>query len=242
MLGGLHDMARHVARVFAQAGARLIFGYHTQEEAQAITTDFPTAACIETDLTAPETLSNILANQPFSITIISPGFFSHKPFMETGPAEIDAAFSANFEQATFAAQAAAKSLILRGLPGSIIFLSSVTSLMPMIETNLTGASLAAIETIAKMAAVDLAPHKIRVNVVAAGWLQNNWSEPLISSDGKMLTVSDIPVGQAGSMQSIGDACCFLASSLAAYITGIVLPVDGGFLLTKSSSKSPYPDA
>ncbi len=241
MLGGINDISTDVARVFEKAGARLIIGYQNSQEAESLSTDLPAATLIETDLNKPQRLAKILADTSFNIVIISPGFFSHKPFMQTAPAEIDTAFSANFEQSTYAAQAAAKSLIGRSTPGSIIFLSSVASLTPMVRTNLTGSSLAAIEVIAKMAAIDLAPHDIRVNVVAAGWLESDWSKPLHTPDGKMLTASDIPVEEAGSRQSIGAACCFLASPMAAYITGTVLPVDGGFLLTKSSVKSPYPE-
>lgn len=241
MLGGIRDISMGVARVFEKAGARLIIGYQTSQEAKTLATDIPTATLVETDLKKPQPLAKVLADKPFDIVIISPGFFSHKPFMQTTPAEIDTAFSTNFEQATFAAQAAAKSLILRNVSGSIIFLSSVVSLTPIIETNLTGTSLAALKVIAQMAAVDLAPHKIQVNVVAAGWPQSEWSKPLLTPEGTMSEASDIPAGQAGSIQSIGDACCFLASPMAAYITGTVLPVDGGFLLTKSSARSPYPD-
>ena len=125
--------------------------------------------------------------------------------------------------------------------GAIVFLSSVVSKMPMVETNLVGSSLASLEVVATMSAVELAPYNIRVNVVAAGWIDGAWASPLLGSDSTMREASDIPAGKAGSPTSVGNACCFLASPLADYITGAVLPVDGGFMLTKSAAKSPYPD-
>ena len=161
--------------------------------------------------------------------------------MSSSYTDIERAYHANFEQAIYAAQAVAKRLIALGQGGAMIFLSSVVSKVPMIETNLVGSSLASIEVIATMSAIELAEYDIRVNVVAAGWIEGSWSSPLVGSNGNFREPMDIPAGKLGSAKHVGNACCFLASPMADYITGIVLPVDGGFMLTKSAVKSPYPD-
>ena len=241
MLGGVHDISVGIAHVFRRAGVSLIIAYQPSTTTVDTLRMLPEAHLIRVNPDDPIKLVNQLADLSFQTAIISPGWFAHEPFMKTSAEDIDAAFTINFENATYAAQAAAKRLIALNQGGSIIFLSSVVSLMPIVHTNLTGSSLTAIKVIAQMAAVELAPHNIRVNVVAAGWVEGAWSAPLLAENGNMYTQSDIPAGKSDSPASIGNACCFLASPLADYITGIVLPVDGGFLLTKSASKSPYPD-
>ena len=232
ILGGAHEIAQGVAEAFRIAGARVALGTHSESTSNGF-------EHFQAPLHDPEVLAEELLERDFDSVIISPGWFEHGTFLSMSLADIDKALSANFEYATYAAQAAAKSLIHRKQAGSIIFLSSVAGLMPMIHTNLAGSTLAAIHVIARMAAVDLAPHQIRVNVVASGWVDKNWSQDMVRTDGFMLTPEDIPMGNAGSTQSVGDACCFLVSSLSRYITGIILPVDGGFLLTKSAAASPF---
>jgi 3-oxoacyl-[acyl-carrier protein] reductase len=90
-----------------------------------------------------------------------------------------------------------------------------------------------------MAAVDLGQHGIRVNIIAAGWLSDERSKPILTEDGQLHTPEDIPLGTIGEPGDVGNLCCFLASPLSRYITGTVIPVDGGFLLTKSSAQTPY---
>ncbi len=180
----------------------------------------------------------------FDTAVISPSWFEHIPFLDLKVGDIDAALAQNLEFMTLAAQAAARRLIEIGKGGSIIMLSSVAAKMPMIETNLVGSSLAAMEVIAKMAAHDLAGHKIRVNIVAPGWIPGQWSKPLLDASGAMRTPSDQPWDNGDGVSSVAATFRFLASSESSFITGSVIPVDGGFTLTKSSSKSPYskPDA
>ncbi len=238
MLGGISDVSKGIANAFKHAGAELIIVHHVLHQ-EDVRGELPTENLIEVNLEDPPAIAAKISTLSFQTAVICPGWFSHMPFMLSDPTDIDEAFSFNFEQATFAAQAAAKQLIVQGQGGSIIFISSVAGLTPMVHTNLAGSSLAAIEVIAKMAAVDLAPHNIRVNTVAAGWTKGDWSTPLLNPAGEMHEPSDIPAGQAGSALAVGHTCCFLTSPYAAYITGVVLPVDGGFLLTKSAAMSPY---
>ena len=238
LIGGVSDLAAGVAAVFKEAGAQLLVVYAPGANEEVLRT-YPDAALREGALDNPVELAALLSDHVFQTVVVCPGWFKHQPFMKSEVEDIGEAYRINFEYATFAAQAAAKRLITQGNGGAMIFLSSVVSKMPLVETNLVGSSLASLEVIATMSAVDLAQHGIRVNVVAAGWVEGLWSAALVGRDGRMKEPSDIPAGKLGSAQSVGNACCFLASPMADYITGVVLPVDGGFLLTKSAVQSPY---
>ena len=238
MIGGLSDLAAGVAAVFKEAGADLLVAYGSAGD-QEVLSMYPASSLLKTSLEDPVAIASSLAEHTFNTAIICPGWFQHRPFMDASMIDVENAYTYNFEQTTYAAQAAAKRLIALGNGGSLIFLSSVVSNTPMIETNLVGSSLASLEVIARMAAVDLAPYGIRVNVVSGGWAEGSWSAPIVDKEGQMKEPSDIPAGRLGSVHDVGNACCFLASSIADYITGAVLPVDGGFSLTKSAVQSPY---
>lgn len=244
-LGGIHEIMFGVAEAFANAGAHLILTYKAGEATPAIPAALSASTLLPVVLNDPQQLEETLASLSFDTAIISPGWFSHAAFMDGEAAEVyqamDDAFDANFTDSTFAAQAAARHMLANQQRGNIIFLSSVVSKIPMVKTSLTGASLAAIDVVARMAAIDLAPHGVRVNIVAAGWITGNWSAPLLTDQDRMYTPDDIPLNKAGSPADIGHACCFLASPMASYITGSVLTVDGGFSLTKSAAASPYPN-
>ena len=240
LIGGVNDLMTGVAAAMHQAGAGLVVAYQPPLDDPALLDALPMADIREVTLRDPAVLAEEIAGLTFQTALISPGWFAHLPFMEATPEDIDAALQGNFEYATYAAQAVAKRLIAQGSGGTILFLTSVVSLTPWVHTNLAGSSLAALEVVAKMAAVDLAAYGIRVNLVAAGWVEGAWARPLLTEDGKMHIESDIPLGPVGAPRSVGEACCFLASPFAAYITGAILSVDGGFLLTKSAGTTPYP--
>ena len=97
--------------------------------------------------------------------VISLDWFAHTPFTQVAAQYIDEALPHDFEHLTSAAQAAARQHAELGDGGSMILLSSVVSQMPFVHTNLVGVSLAATRVVARMAAVDLGPHRIRVDVV-----------------------------------------------------------------------------
>jgi NAD(P)-dependent dehydrogenase (short-subunit alcohol dehydrogenase family) len=159
-------------------------------------------------------------------------------FLDSSPDDWDAAIQANFESPVFLAQAVAKAMIARGRGGRIIFLIGVEGLMPFAGTAAASVSLTMLWGIAKMIAVDLAPHGITANVVATGWTDSAALASLGVETQAHIT-RGIPIGQPGTPSDIGAAVAFLASDVAAYITGTVLPVDGGYLLTGSAGQTMF---
>ncbi len=243
LLGGIHAISIGVAEAFARTGAELAITYAAEREAPRLPGHLAEATLLPVDLQSPTQLAQQLAALAFDTAVISPAWFAHMAFIDGEETAvyraIDDAFASNFAATTFAAQAAAKHMITNEQAGNIVFLSSVVNKIPMVNTNIVGTSLAALDVVARMAAVDLAPHNIRVNTVAAGWIKGAWSGSVLTEEHTMHTPSDIPMQHAGAPADIGNACCFLASSMASYITGSTITVDGGFSLTKSAAPSPY---
>ena len=135
-------------------------------------------------------------------------------------------------QGTFMmSQAAARTMIANGIHGSIINISSVAGLAGFRASNAYGVSKAGVAMLTKTLAADLASHGIRVNAVAPGFIHTAMTANLQDATkiDKDAFVQRIPLGRFGDGVEIARAVLFLASGLASYITGVVLPVDGGWL-------------
>jgi NAD(P)-dependent dehydrogenase (short-subunit alcohol dehydrogenase family) len=91
------------------------------------------------------------------------------------------------------------------------------------------ASKTAIDGMTRAMAVELSPKGIRVNAIAPGFIYSDMTAKALDSDPerKAKVFSRTPMGVMGQASDIGDAALFLASDAAKYITGVVLPVDGG---------------
>ena len=241
--GPVNELALGIAGSLHEAGSRIVFahaeGPTTGDESAAASLDAATCAV---DLDDPEMLAEQVGSlQPFHVAVFNPGWFKAGEFVDTTPADWDQAINQNFERMIYAAQAAARTMIRRGEGGRLIFLSSPSGLMPLLKTSVAGTTLAALGAVARMAAVDLGAHGITVNVVAHGWLDADWARPYLEAEGRAFVERGIPMGRVGRVQEVGALCCFLASDAARYITGAIIPVDGGYTLTRAAGTSPYPE-
>jgi len=189
------------------------------------------------DAADPEVLGEQIGRLgALDILIISAGWRHHASFVDHSPADWEAALTVNFKIPLFLAQAVARTMIVQRQGGRIVFLSGVESLMPFEGTAASGTSLTMLGALAKMMAVDLAPHHITVNVIAAGWLNGERYSSLTEAAQQHI-VNGIPQGRPALPTDIGVAVAFLASDSAGYITGTILPVDGGYTLTRSPGQT-----
>ena len=119
--------------------------------------------------------------------------------------------------------------MLDGGGGAVINISSMASQYGIPKVIAYSASKAAIEGMTRAMAVELSPKGIRVNCIAPGFIATEMSAKALNNDPerKQKVMSRTPMGHLGTPANIGDAALFLASDAAKYITGIVLPVDGG---------------
>ena len=137
-------------------------------------------------------------------------------------------FGVSVESVFIGVQAAMRIMQPQGW-GSIINISSVSSLRAGIAAGAYSAAKAAVNQFTQCAAMEAAPHNVRVNVVAPGAVM---TPGLDASTMKNQALKDamaeaIPMQRLGTAEEMAEAVCFLASDAAAFITGVVLPVDGG---------------
>jgi 3-oxoacyl-[acyl-carrier protein] reductase len=137
-----------------------------------------------------------------------------------------------FETNTYGAihhlQAAAR-LMKRKRRGSIVNLTSIVGVNGNVGQIVYSSSKAALIGLTKSAAKELAPHGVRVNAVAPGFIDTDMTRA-IPADKYSERLASVAMGRIGSAEDVARAIAFLASDEAAYITGQVLGVDGGMLV------------
>lgn len=125
-------------------------------------------------------------------------------------------------------RAFARRLVDRSLPGAIVNITSTTAHVASLRGLSTyAASKGGLLAFTRGAAADLAPHGIRVNAVSPGWMRTSMSSSL--EDGSSPLLARIPMGRPADPAELVGAAAFLLSDEAGYVTGTVLPVDGGWL-------------
>ncbi|WP_183574400.1 SDR family NAD(P)-dependent oxidoreductase [Mucilaginibacter sp. X5P1] len=120
-------------------------------------------------------------------------------------------------------------VMLPAKSGCIINISSMAAQYGIPYVIAYTASKTAIEGMTKAMAVELSPEGIRVNCVAPGFIATDMSAKALDSDPqrKQKVLSRTPMGKLGLPQDVAEAIAYLASDAARYVTGVVLPVDGG---------------
>jgi NAD(P)-dependent dehydrogenase (short-subunit alcohol dehydrogenase family) len=113
--------------------------------------------------------------------------------------------------------------------GAIVNISSMASLYGIPNVIAYTATKSAIEGMTRAMAVELAPFGIRVNCVAPGFIKTRMSAAALDLDPerKNKVLSRTPLGRLGEPEEVANTIYFLVSDAASYITGVVLPVDGG---------------
>ena len=148
-------------------------------------------------------------------------------FTHTDPTVFLDTVNLNLRSVFMASQAAAKQMAVHG-GGSIINISSVGGLVPDISQVAYGTSKAAINYLTKLIAVQEAKNKIRCNAVLPGMTATEAVEKNLTEDFRKLFLRHIPLGRMGLPEEIAAAVVYLASDDAAYTTGQILTVSGGF--------------
>lgn len=164
------------------------------------------------------------------ILISNPAFSRRGDFLTLDPELLDRTIEATFKAGFHLSQLTARHMVERGGGGKILFISSVQARMPFARCAPYGSAKAALNMLTQTIAVELCGHRINVNAIEPGWIDTPnehviFTDEVLAAEGKKL-----PWGRLGLPDDIGAAAAFLCSAEADYITGVILPVDGGFRL------------
>jgi len=227
-----------IARRLAEAGAAVVVNYRSSAAgaetlAQKIRDAGGTATAKQADVTRRAQVEHLIAatvsaHGGIDILVNNAGVYPVSTLVEMCEEEWDAVVDANLKTVHLCTQAVAARMIGRGEAGAIVNIASIEGHSPAPMHAHYDAAKAGVIMHTRSAAQELGPHGIRVNAVSPGLihaegLEESWPE------GVARWLAAAPLGRVGQAVEVADACLFLASPAAAWITGAVLPVDGGVL-------------
>jgi 2-deoxy-D-gluconate 3-dehydrogenase len=159
--------------------------------------------------------------------VCNAGVAVRKGFLDTTPEDWRRIVDLNLSSVFELAQAAARRMVEAG-GGSIVLLASMMSFQGGVNVSAYAASKGGVAQLAKALSNELAGRGVRVNAVAPGYIATDMTDDL--EDWRRREIDErIPLGRFGTPEEIADVIAFLLSDDARYVTGAVIPVDGGYL-------------
>ena len=187
-------------------------------------------SCDLTDLgSLPKLVEDIIGKYgKIDVLVNNAGINMKKEFTDVTDEDFQRILMTNVTSVFALSREVVKHMLQKGA-GSIINISSMASQYGIPKVIAYTASKAAIEGMTKAMAVELSPKGIRVNCIAPGFIATDMSAKALNNDPdrKQKVMSRTPMGYMGDPSDIANAAVYLANGEAKYVTGVVLPVDGG---------------
>lgn len=237
--GARRGIGRAVARALAAAGADVIgvsatleaSGSAVEKEVVALGRTFE---AIRTDFADPGAVRALGADlagreRPVDILVNNAGTIRRAPAAEHSDADWESVLQVNLTAQFVLSRAVGAAMVARGR-GRIVFTASLLSFQGGITVPGYTAAKHGIAGLTKALANEWAPHGVNVNAIAPGYIATDNTQALQDDPVRSKAILDrIPAGRWGDADDLAGAAVFLASDAAAYVHGIVLPVDGGWL-------------
>lgn len=238
--GAASGIGLAVTRGFHDAGAGVVLG-DLQEDAlelaRATFANQERLAFVQVDVRDEAAVGNLVAATeqafgPPSVMIANAGIVPNAAVLDMDVSVWDAAIETNLRGVFLSCQAAARSMVAHGTRGRIVTTSSIASHVGRLGAAAYCASKAGVEMLTKVLAMELAEHRINVNAVAPGVIEiperaTRPSARPMNEEFRAVLREAIPWGRYGQVDEVAAAVLYLCSPGAEYITGAVVPVNGG---------------
>ena len=233
--GGGTGLGLGMAKCLANASAKVVLvGRREEELKKAVAEIGSQASVVAHDITQLNRAGELIAaaekiaGAPISILINNAGIHLKKPAAETKPEEFQSVLTTHVCAAQALTTAVLPGMLARG-HGNILFTASMASLFGIPLVIAYSAAKSAYVGMVRTLASEISGKGVRVNAIAPGWIESPMLRKALDGDparsNKIL--SRTPMGKFGEPDDIGNAAVFLCSPAAKFITGVVLPVDGG---------------
>lgn len=217
-----------LAEAFAVAGADLLLS-DAREDALASLAKRLGAHHVTADLTDPaglHALGTAIRHLAPDVLVNNAGIYPRTPIESTEPEDVRRILDVNVTATFELSRQAIAAMVAAEVPGRIVNISSGAAVRPGADGSVYSASKAAVESLTRSLAIEVAPHGIRVNAVQPGFAPGS----VVSSLGDAHTASmlgRIPLGRTSGPRDAPAAVLWLCSSEAAFVTGTTIAVDGG---------------
>jgi NAD(P)-dependent dehydrogenase (short-subunit alcohol dehydrogenase family) len=238
--GASSGLGRHFAGTLARAGALVSLAARRSGalhetvaqveagggQAHAVVMDVTDAASIEAALDAAETRFG-----PVTVLVNNAGVTVTKAALDLDEADWDGVVETNLKGVWLSAQSTARRMVRHGTGGSIVNIASILGLRVAGGVAPYAISKAGVIQLTKSLALEWARHRIRVNALAPGYIQTELNDAFFESEPGKALIKRVPQRRLGAAGELDGALLLLASEAGSYMTGSVIAVDGGHLVS-----------
>ena len=237
--GASSGLGRHFAKVLAGAGAKVALAARRLERlehlAQEIEAGGGTAVAVAMDVTDGASVARAFdaaeaALGPIGVLLNNAGVPSGSFFLDMSESEWRDVLSVNIDGVFRVGKEGARRMVAQGAGGVIINTASMLSFGVSKSLSAYAASKAAVASLTRTMALELAREKIRVNALAPGYFDTELNDAFLASAAGSRLIARLPLKRAGKLTDLDGPLLLLASDAGGYMTGSILVVDGGHLL------------
>ncbi len=238
--GASDGLGRHFAGVLARAGARVVLGARRRERLERavdeIAADGGTASAVALDVSAGRSVEEAFAEidrhvGPVDVVINNAGTTVTKPMLEMTEAEWDGIVDTNLKGVWLVMREAARRMVDAKSGGCVVNVTSILGERVAGNVSAYAASKAAVTHLTKAAALELARYGIRVNALAPGYIRTDLNAEYFESLPGQAMIKRVPQRRLGDAADLDAPLLLLASDASPFMTGAVVAVDGGHLVS-----------
>jgi glucose 1-dehydrogenase len=238
--GASLGIGRATAVAMARAGARVAVNYRShadqaEEVVQAIRDAGSRAIKVQADVADQQAVEQVVAQTveefgKLDIAVSNAAYSDRDLFYQADMTGFRRTVDVTMWGAFYLLRAAAQQMIGQGDGGAIVMVSSPHAFIPAPRAMAYNMSKAAIEHMSKTAAIELAEHRVRVNVIQPGWTDTPGERKFASEETLQRAGAKIPLGRLGTPEEVAEGILFLSDPRNEYMTGACLLIDGGISL------------
>ena len=225
--GATRGLGADIARAFAAAGARLVLSGRSADDlaaqSAALRDQFDVEiVCCPADLAAA-------AFDGLDVLVNNAGVSHPASVLDLDAAGFDETVAVNLRAPALLAAAVGRDMVARGIRGSIVTVASAAALTPLAEHYAYSSTKAGLVMATKVLALELGPHGIRANSVCPTVVLTDMGRRVWGDEEKAAPLKGrIPLARFAEPHEVSDAIVWLASDAASMISGVDLPIDGGY--------------
>lgn len=234
--GASGGLGAHFAKTLAAAGADVIIAARRKEAMDAVAQEIAatghTCTAIELDVTSSSSIAgNAAIFAEVDILVNNAGIAREAPALDQREEDWDAVIDTNLKGMFLMSQAVGRAMRARGQGGSIINIASILGLRQGTNLMPYAVSKSGAVQMTKSLALELARFNIRVNAIAPGYFATDINAALWDTEAGKTIIRRIPQRRLGVLPDLDGPLLLLSSDMSAYMTGTVIEVDGGHLVS-----------